>query len=357
LNLQNDLFLRTIKKEPVERTPVWIMRQAGRYLPEYRAVGEKTDFLTMCKTPELAAEVTIQPVDIIGVDAAILFSDILVIPEAMGLELEMHEGKGPVFNNPVRTESDAKNLKEIDPSTDLKYVLDAVTLTKKQLNSRVPLIGFAGSPWTLLTYMVEGRGTKSFSQVKKLIYNNPVLAHRILEKLADAVAVYLSAKIEAGVNAVQIFDTWGGILPQHDFEEFSLRYIKRIISQLKRNDEPVIVFAKGVHYKLKKLAKCGADVIGLDWTMDIGRVRKRIGGKVALQGNLDPAVLYGTETKIKEEVIRVLESYGEGSGHIFNLGHGILPDIDPAKAKFLVETVKEESKKYHIVSESAESRD
>jgi len=330
------------------------MRQAGRYLPEYRAVREKADFLTMCKTPELAAEVTIQPVDIIGVDAAILFSDILVIPEAMGLELEMHEGKGPVFNNPVRSADDVKKLKKIDPAADLKYVLDAVSLTKKELNGRVPLIGFAGSPWTLLTYMVEGKGTKNFSQVKKLIYNNPVLAHELLAKLADAVAVYLSAKIEAGVNAVQIFDTWGGILSQHDFEEFSLRYIRRIISQLKRNDEPVIVFAKGVHYKLKKLAKCGADAIGLDWTMDPGRVKKRIGKKVALQGNLDPTVLYAPEEKIKEEVIRVLDSYGKGSGHVFNLGHGILPDIDPAKAKFLVETVKEESKKYHIINESVE---
>lgn len=354
MDLQNDLFLKAIKKEPIDRTPIWIMRQAGRYLPEYRAVREKADFLTMCKTPELAAEVTIQPVDIIGVDAAILFSDILVIPEAMGLELEMHEGKGPVFNNPVRSADDVKKLKKIDPAVDLKYVLDAVSLTKKELNGRVPLIGFAGSPWTLLTYMVEGKGTKNFSQVKKLIYNNPALAHELLAKLADAVAVYLSAKIEAGVNAVQIFDTWGGILSQHDFEEFSLRYIRRIISQLKRKDEPVIVFAKGVHYKLKKLAKCGADAIGLDWTMDIDRVKKRIGKKVALQGNLDPTVLYAPEEKIREEVIRVLDSYGKGSGHVFNLGHGILPDIDPAKAKFLVETVKEESKKYHIVNESVE---
>jgi uroporphyrinogen decarboxylase len=354
LNLQNDLLLKAIKKEPVERTPIWIMRQAGRYLPEYRAVREKADFLTMCKTPELAAEVTIQPVEIIGVDAAILFSDILVIPEAMGLELEMHEGKGPVFNNPVRTEADVKKLKKIDPAVDLKYVLDAVSLTKKELNGRVPLIGFAGSPWTLLTYMVEGKGTKNFSQVKKLIYNNPALAHELLAKLADAVAVYLSAKIEAGVNAVQIFDTWGGILSQHDFDEFSLRYIRRIITQLKRKEEPVIVFAKGVHYKLKKLSKCGADAIGLDWTMDLGRVKKRIGKKTALQGNLDPTVLYAPEEKIKEEVIRVLDSFGKGSGHVFNLGHGILPDIDPAKAKYLVETVKEESKKYHIVNENVE---
>jgi uroporphyrinogen decarboxylase len=301
----------------------------------------------LCKTPELAAEVTIQPVDLIGVDAAIIFSDILVIPEAMGMELEMHEGKGPIFNHPVRTEDDAKNLNKIDPSRDLKYVMDAVSLTKKELNGRVPLIGFSGSPWTLLTYMVEGKGSKSFSNVKKLIYDNPSLAHSVLTKLAETVADYLSAKIEAGADAVQIFDTWGGILSQNDFEEFSLQYVEMIISKIKRNTEPVIFFPKGVHYKLKKLAKCGADVIGLDWTMDIGKVRKRIGEKVALQGNLDPTVLYASDDKIKMETVKILDSFGQRSGHIFNLGHGILPDIEPAKAKFLVNTVKEESKKYH----------
>ena len=345
--LNNDLFLRACRREPVERTPIWIMRQAGRYLPEYRAVREKVDFLTLCKTPDLAAEVTIQPVDIIGVDAAIIFSDILVIPEAMGMKLEMHEGKGPIFHNPIRTENDANALAEIDPFKDLSYVLDAVSLTKRELNGRVPLIGFSGSPWTLFTYMVEGRGSKNFSNVKKMIYNNPRLAHKVLGKLADAVSLYLSAKIEAGADAVQIFDTWGGVLSQNDFEEFSLKYVQMIISNIKRKNEPVIFFPKGVHYKLKKLSKCGADVIGLDWTMDIGKVRKRIGDKIALQGNLDPAFLYANEEKIKEEAIRILDSFGEGSGHIFNLGHGILPDVEPEKAKYLVETVKEESKKYH----------
>jgi uroporphyrinogen decarboxylase len=345
--LNNDLFLRACRREPVERTPIWIMRQAGRYLPEYRAVREKVDFLTLCKTPDLAAEVTIQPVDIIGVDAAIIFSDILVIPEAMGMKLEMHEGKGPIFHNPIRTENDANALAEIDPFKDLSYVLDAVSLTKRELNGRVPLIGFSGSPWTLFTYMVEGRGSKNFSNVKKMIYNNPRLAHKILGKLADAVSLYLSAKIEAGADAVQIFDTWGGVLSQNDFEEFSLKYVQMIISNIKRKNEPVIFFPKGVHYKLKKLSKCGADVIGLDWTMDIGKVRKRIGDKIALQGNLDPAFLYANEEKIKEEAIRILDSFGEGSGHIFNLGHGILPDVEPEKAKYLVNTVKEESRKYH----------
>ena len=347
MSLKNDLFLRACKRLPVERTPVWIMRQAGRYLPEYRAVREKADFLTLCKTPELAAEVTIQPVDLIGVDAAIIFSDILVIPEAMGMELELIESKGPVFHHPIRYEDDLKYLKQIDPSKDLKYVLDAVSLTKKELDNRVPLIGFSGSPWTLMTYMVEGKGSKSFSNVKKLIYNNPALAHKILDKLSAAVSGYLSAKIEAGADAVQIFDTWGGILSPHDFKEFSLRYISKVIDNVKKKNEPVIVFSKGVHYKLNELADCGADVIGLDWTMDIGEVRNKIGSKVALQGNMDPTVLYANENAIRNEVRRILNSFGEGSGHIFNLGHGILPDIEPENAKAMVKFVKEESKKFH----------
>ncbi len=342
-NLQNDLFLRACKKQPVERTPIWIMRQAGRYLPEYRAVREKSDFISMCKTPELAAEVTIQPVDIIGVDAAILFSDILVIPEAMGMKLEMIESKGPKLYQPIRHTNDVNKLKNIDAYKDLKYVLDAVSLTKKELNNRVPLIGFAGSPWTLMTYMVEGGGSKNFSEIKKFIYNQPEAAHKLLDKIADAVADYLSAKIEAGVNAVQIFDTWGGLLSQDDFNEFSLQYITKIISQIKRGDEPVIVFGKGVHHSLDKLAACGADVIGLDWTMNLAQVKKQIGNKVALQGNLDPTVLYGSKEKIKSEAIKVIESYGKDTGHVFNLGHGILPDILPENAKHLVNVVKEYS--------------
>ncbi len=344
---KNDLFLRACKRQNVERTPIWIMRQAGRYLPEYRAVRAKADFLTMCKTPELAAEVTIQPVDIIGVDAAILFSDILVIPEAMGMHLEMNEGEGPVFPNPIRTVDDAKLLKKIDPTKELKYVLDAVSLTKKNLDNRVPLIGFSGSPWTLLTYMVEGKGSKNFSEVKKLIYNNPDLAHAILDKLSNTIADYLSAKIEAGCNAVQIFDTWGGILSQKDFEEFSLRYVEKIISQIKRKDEPVIFFAKGVHFGLEKMANSGANVLGLDWTMNLSEVRKVVGDKVALQGNLDPTVLYAKKDYIKKAVNDVLKSFGKGNGHVFNLGHGVLPDIDPENVKALVKYVKEESKKYH----------
>jgi uroporphyrinogen decarboxylase len=347
-DLQNDLFLRACKRLPVERTPIWVMRQAGRYLPEYMAVRQKADFLTMCRTPELAAEVTLQPIDLIGVDAAIIFSDILVIPEAMGMHLEMHEGKGPVFPEPIRNEADAKNLKTIDPAVDLKYVLDAVALTKKELGGRVPLIGFSGSPWTLLAYMVEGQGSKNFSKLKYLIFNNPELAHRLLDKIADAAAEYLCAKIDAGVNAVQIFDTWGGLLSQDDFEDFSLRYIRKIISQVKYKDIPVIAFAKGVHYNLDQLAESGADVLGLDWTMNIGEVRQKVGDRVALQGNLDPTVLYADHDKIRQEAEKILQSFGRGSGHIFNLGHGILPDVPPENLKVLVDYVKAESGRYHL---------
>ncbi len=346
-NLKNDLFIRACKRQPVERTPVWIMRQAGRYLPEYRAVRAKADFLTMCKTPELASEVTIQPVDLIGVDAAIIFSDILVIPEAMGMHLEMNEGVGPVFPNPVRTENDTDKLKTLNAQEDLGYVLDAIKLTKKELSGRVPLIGFSGAPWTLLTYMVEGRGSKSFSNVKRMIYDNPELAHKLLDKIADAASDYLSAQIEAGANAVQIFDTWAGILSPRDYMIFSLKYVTKVISQIKRNGQPVIYFPKGVHYRTRAVADCGADVIGLDWTMDLSKVRGKVGNKVALQGNLDPTVLYAEKNFIRREVKKVLEAYGLGEGHIFNLGHGILPDINPENAKAMVEFVKEESVSFH----------
>lgn len=355
-NLKNDLFLRACKKQDVERTPIWIMRQAGRYLPEYRAVRAKANFLTMCKTPELAAEVTLQPIDIIGVDAAIIFSDILVIPEAMGMHLEMHEGRGPIFPEPIRSEQDANQLKNIDPTKELKYVLDSVSLTKKELKNRVPLIGFSGSPWTLLTYMVEGRGSKNFTEVKKLIYNNPVLAHKILDRLSDVIADYLSAKIESGCNAVQIFDTWGGVLTPHDFLEFSLQYVEKIISKLKRKVEPVIFFAKGVHHNIDRMASIGAEVLGLDWTMNLGDVRKQVGNKVALQGNLDPTVLYGNKEYIHQEVKRVLNSFGKGNGHVFNLGHGILPDIDPGKVKALVQFVKEESTLFKLRDAEAQRK-
>jgi len=326
------------------------MRQAGRYLPEYKAIRAKHDFLTMCKTPEIAAEVTIQPVDIIGVDAAIIFSDILVIPEAMGMHLTINEGRGPVFSNAINSNEDLAKLKNPDPDKDLKYVMDAISITKKELNGRVPLIGFAGAPWTILTYMVEGQGSKTFSKVKKLIYENPELAHKILDKITSATAAYLSAQIEAGADLVQIFDTWAGILSPRDYQVFALRYIYQLIKDIKRKEEPVIYFPKGVHYLMHELKECGADAIGVDWTLELEKVRRKMGDKVAIQGNLDPTVLYADPPFINREARKVMESYGKGGGHIFNLGHGILPDINPENVKELVKYVKEESKKYHKIN-------
>ncbi|NUN08242.1 MAG: uroporphyrinogen decarboxylase [Ignavibacteriaceae bacterium] len=345
--LKNDLFLKACLKQKTERTPVWVMRQAGRYLPEYRAVRAKADFLTMCKTPELACEVTVQPVDLIGVDAAIIFSDILVIPEAMGMELIMEEGRGPVFPEPVRDSASAAKLKKVDPFKELNYVMEALRQTKTALDGRVPLIGFTGSPWTLLTYMVEGKGSKTFSVIKNFIYNQPKLAHELLTEISVVASAYLSAQIESGADAVQIFDTWGGILSPRDYNEFSLPYIEMVIEGVKRKKHPVIVFSKGAHFALKKLSKSGADVVGLDWTMDIKKVRKEIGSRVALQGNLDPTLLYASPERIKEEVKAVLKAYGKGTGHVFNLGHGIHPDTDPENLKAMVNFVKTESVKYH----------
>jgi uroporphyrinogen decarboxylase len=321
------------------------MRQAGRYLPEYRAIREKTDFLTLCKTPELASEVTVQPVDIIGVDAAILFSDILVIPEAMGMKLEIVESRGPTFDDPVRRHADIDRLNTEGVVDRLGYVMDAIRLTKQMLDGRVPLIGFSGAPWTLMTYMVEGRGTKNFDIVKSFIYNEPTAAHELLQILSDAIVQYLNAKIDAGCDAVQIFDTWAGVLSPWDTEEFSLRYIKYICERLDTHGAPVIVFAKGVD-DAAQLSELDCDVIGADWTQDLGRLRSELSGR-ALQGNLDPCVLFADEERIRWHVDRVLESYGHGPGHIFNLGHGILPTTRPEHARFLVSCVKELSIKYH----------
>jgi len=322
------------------------MRQAGRYLPEYRAIRETTDFLTLCKTPELASEVTIQPVDIIGVDAAILFSDILVIPEAMGMHLEIIESKGPIFNEPIRRPDDLKRLNTEGVTDRLQYVMDAIKLTKEKLAGRVPLIGFSGAPWTLMTYMVEGKSSKNFDTVKQFIYNNPSSAHALLRTLADAVVDYLNAKIRAGCDAVQIFDTWAGILSPWNLEEFSLRYIKYICERLETNGASVIVFAKGVN-TFDSLAALKCDVIGLDWTQDIGQVRAAIGSRKALQGNMDPCVLLASHERIRHETERVLERYGAGAGHVFNLGHGIMPTTPPENARYLVSCVKELSVKYH----------
>ena len=322
------------------------MRQAGRYLPEYRAIRERSDFLTLCKTPELASEVTVQPVDLIGVDAAILFSDILVIPEAMGMHLEVIESRGPVFDQPIRTPDDLKTL-QLDGVTDrLGYVMDAIRLTREKLAGRVPLIGFSGAPWTLMTYMVEGKGSKNFDVAKRFIYTEPAAAHELLQHLADAVIDYLNAKIRAGCDAVQIFDTWAGILSPSDLDEFSLRYIAYICERIETNGAPVIVFAKGVN-AVEKLAHLKCDVIGLDWTQDIGRVRAEIGDSKALQGNLDPCVLFASHDHIKCETETILAGYGHGPGHIFNLGHGILPTTPPENARHLVSCVKELSIGYH----------
>lgn len=324
------------------------MRQAGRYLPEYRAIRATTDFLTMCKTPELSAEVTIQPVDIIDVDAAIIFSDILVVPEAMGMKLVVEEGKGgPRFPSPLRSRDDMKRLSSEDPCSSLGYVFDAIRLTKSRLHGRVPLIGFSGSPWTLASYMVEGHNPRDFRNVKGLVYSDPTGAHVLLEKLSQAVSSYLSAQIDAGADVVQIFDTWGGVLGQEELEEFSLRYIRQIVSSLKGKGVPVIVFCKNCGHSLERIMATGADVIGLDWTTDIGTARSLTGDRVALQGNLDPVILFSTEKRIREGVAAVLRKFGKGSGHVFNLGHGILPETPVENVKSFVKAVKQLSPQYH----------
>lgn len=344
----NDLFLKACFRQPVPRTPVWIMRQAGRYLPEYRAVRATVDFLTLCKTPELAAKVTIQPVDILGVDAAIIFSDILVLPEAMGMELTVEEGKGgPKFLKPLRFERDIDKLPLPDPTERLRFVMEAIRLTRKELSGRVPLIGFSGSPWTLAAYMVEGRGAKDFHTVKKFISETPERAHKLLEKLATAVGEYLNAQIEEGAQAIQIFDTWGGILPPEQFREFSLRYIEQVLAAIQRNDVPTIVFCKECGHSLESIASCGCHVVGVDWTIDIGEARSRIGKTVAVQGNMNPEILLTSPDRIREEVRTILQRFGTGTGHIFNLGHGILPDTPVEHAKAFVDAVKEESVMYH----------
>ena len=346
--LQNDLVIRAAKREPVERTPVWMMRQAGRFLPEYRAVRAKTDFLTLCKTPELAAEVTIQPVDVLGVDAAIIFSDILVLPEAMGMKLVVEEGKGgPRFPEPIRNRQQIDRLSVPDPASQLRFVLDAIRATRSRLNGRVPLIGFSGAPWTLAAYMVEGAGVKDFRHAKELIFSSPKDAHVLLEKLARTVSSYLTAQVEAGAQLVQIFDTWGGLLGPDEFEEFSLRYLRQVVSTLKVGGAPVIVFCKDCGQSLEKIADLGAAVVGLDWKTDIGKARTMVGSYAALQGNLDPVILLSTPGRIESGVRSILEKFGKGEGHIFNLGHGILPETPVENARYFVETVKKLSTGFH----------
>ncbi|MCP3870373.1 MAG: uroporphyrinogen decarboxylase [Gammaproteobacteria bacterium] len=351
-NLKNDRFLRALLRQPVDVTPVWMMRQAGRYLPEYRASrAQAGSFLDLCQNPDLACEVTLQPLERFPLDAAILFSDILTIPDAMGLGLYFSEGEGPRFRNPVRDERGIKALGVPDPEQDLGYVMDAVRTIRRELDGRVPLIGFSGSPWTLATYMVEGAGSKNFSQIKGMMFDRPDLIEQLLGTVADAVTAYLNGQIAAGAQALMIFDTWGGVLSPGNYRKYSLAYMDRILKGLHRESEgqrvPVILFTKGGGDWLGDMARTGCDGLGVDWTTDLSDARRRVQDRVALQGNLDPCVLYASPKRIREEVQRVLASYGHGPGHVFNLGHGIHPGVNPDHALALVEAVHELSPQYH----------
>lgn len=346
--LKNDRFIRALLHEPVDKTPIWIMRQAGRYLPEYRATRQKAgDFLTLCKTPELACEVTLQPLERFELDAAILFSDILTIPDAMGLGLQFKEGDGPTFSRPIQSASDIKNLHIPDPSGELRYVVDAVSLIRTELDGRVPLIGFSGSPWTLATYMIEGGSSKDFSKVKGMLYDRPKDMEKLLDILSDSVAMYLNAQIEAGAQSVMVFDTWGGTLTPEYYRRYSLHSMTRIVEQLHRSYQgtiiPVTLFSKGANHSLANLADSGANAIGLDWTVNIAEASSIVGDKVALQGNLDPAILYSSEDSVKEHAKKILNDYNKDTGHVFNLGHGIHPAIEPEKVKALVDFVHQYS--------------
>jgi uroporphyrinogen decarboxylase len=350
--LKNDRFLRALLKQPVDVTPIWMMRQAGRYLPEYRATRERAgDFMALCTNPTLACEVTLQPLERYPLDAAILFSDILTIPDAMGLGLYFETGEGPKFKKAVQTEADINTLQVINPERDLPYVIDAVKTIRRELNGRVPLIGFSGSPWTLATYMIEGGSSRDFRRAKDMLYNQPQLLHKLLGVLADSVVAYLNAQIRAGAQAVQIFDTWGGSLSHAAYHEFSLRYMEKIVKGLIKENEdrtvPVILFTKGGGQWLESMAATGATALGLDWTTDIGAARARVGDKVALQGNMDPSVLYASPAAIRAEVASILQAYGRGSGHVFNLGHGITPEVSPDHAGAFIEAVHELSVRHH----------
>ncbi len=350
--LKNDRYLKALLRQPVDRTPVWIMRQAGRYLPEYREVRAKAgDFMTLCSTPELACEVTLQPLRRFDLDAAILFSDILTIPDAMGLGLYFSEGEGPKFTRTIDSASDVDKLSIPDPADKLSYVTDAVSLIRKELDGSVPLIGFAGSPWTLATYMVEGGSSKTFSKVKALLFEDPTSAHTLMSKLADSVALYLNAQIEAGAQAVMVFDSWGGALTTPHYKAFSLAYMQQIVDQLIREKDgqkiPVVLFTKGGGMWLPEIADTGCDGVGLDWSVDINIARRQIGDRVALQGNMDPAIMATNPEVIRQEVSRILADFGHGSGHVFNLGHGITPNIIPDNVAALVDAVHEISAQYH----------
>lgn len=344
--LKNDRFLRALMRQPVDRTPVWMMRQAGRYLPEYRATREQAgSFMDLCMNAELACEVTLQPLRRYALDAAILFSDILTIPDAMGLGLYFETGEGPRFRKTVRTEADIAALPVPNAERDLDYVMRAVSTIRGELNGQVPLIGFSGSPWTLATYMVEGGSSKDFRHLKAMVYSQPELAHQLLDKLARSVTDYLNAQIRSGAQAVQIFDTWGGALSAEAYKIFSLRYMQQIVDGLIREHDgrkvPVILFTKNGGLWLEDIAASGCDGVGVDWTINIGDARRRVGDRVALQGNMDPAVLYASPAAIRAEVQRILDDFGPHNGHIFNLGHGITPHVDPAHAGAFIEAVNE----------------
>jgi len=350
--LKNDRFLRALLRGPVDRTPVWMMRQAGRYLPEYRATrAQAGDFMSLCKNTELACEVTLQPLRRYAFDAAILFSDILTIPDAMGQGLYFSEGEGPKFKKVIRTPADVEKLPDVSIASELSYVTDAVALIRRELNGSVPLIGFSGSPWTLATYMIEGGGSKDFRHAKEFLYNHPEAMHLLLDKLADAVIDYLNAQIAAGAQAVQIFDTWGGVLTPTAYRDFSLAYMQKIIGGLTRHNDgrevPVILFTKNGGQWLESIAASGCNAVGLDWTTDIANARERIGSQVALQGNMDPSMLYASPEAIRAEVGSILAGFGSNPGHVFNLGHGITPAVNPDNVGVFVESVHELSAAYH----------
>jgi uroporphyrinogen decarboxylase len=350
--LKNDLYIRALLRQPTDRTPIWVMRQAGRYLPEYRQLrAEAGSFMNLCTNPELACEVTLQPLRRFPLDAAILFSDILTIPDAMGLGLYFVEGEGPKFEKTVRSAADVEQLKRPDPSTSLSYVMDAVSLIRKNLDGDVPLIGFSGSPWTLATYMVEGGSSKAFAKIKRMIYGDPQTAHLLLDKLADAVIDYLNAQIESGAQAVQIFDTWGGALAPDMFKSFSLRYLEKIVNGLHRSYDgktiPVVLFCKGCNSHLEAIADTGCDGLGVDWTITLAEARSRVGDRVSLQGNLDPAIMLTSPEIIESRVKETLASFGKGSGHVFNLGHGITPEVDPHHMTVLTQSVRDHSRSWH----------
>lgn len=335
--LKNDLLLRTINGEKTERTPVWLMRQAGRILPEYRAIRNSlSGFKELVETPELAAEVTIQPVDILGVDAAIIFSDILVIPEAMGLKYEMVEKRGPHFPETIKSKADVDNLK-VAEAGDVQYTIDAISVTKKELAGRVPVIGFAGAPWTIFAYMIEGGGSKTFSKARRMLYTDPKLSHQLLQMITTSTINYLKGQISAGADLVQVFDSWAGILSPTNYKEFSLPYLKQICDAI--DEVPKTVFAKDAYFAREWFGELNCNTIGLDWCMDISTSRELIGPDKALQGNLDPCILYSSEERIKEETERMLSQFGP-TKHIANLGHGVYPDTDPGKVKFFVDCVK-----------------